>query len=239
MTPGGFDDGERSVVLDPSVAAALLGAIAGLEAIDQAASPLVTLTDDPTAPGAYGGFAFDDAGEPAAPRTLVDAGRPVPGPARARRPGHTGLLQPSTSHLALAPGPGTAPLSALYAGGFVLEGGLGAIVVPGPGGGAASRAPGPSGSPVPSGSGPGPGPGPFIRLACARARELHAGSMTGRVYADVELVAPLHALLAAIDAIAHEPLSFRARGDDPSAPRWRSISTPALRTRGIVRRIRT
>ncbi|HEX4419308.1 MAG TPA: hypothetical protein VH165_15455, partial [Kofleriaceae bacterium] len=134
MTPGGFDDGERTVVLDPSVVAVILDAavrgrltaaaptglasarepsvpgpaipatVAGLgppvlasasalgspspaptSAPRNSPSPaptggprdpsilglglglgsaLITLVDDPTATGAYGGFAFDDEGEP-------------------------------------------------------------------------------------------------------------------------------------------------------------------------------
>ncbi|HEX3480236.1 MAG TPA: metallopeptidase TldD-related protein, partial [Kofleriaceae bacterium] len=129
FTPGGLDDGERPVVLDPSVVAVLLDAAArGLLTADAArrpevarrladpaplASPLVTVIDDPTTPGAYGGFAFDDEGEPAAPLTLLDAGRiaaqlsdrAAGAPGRGRRPGHLGRVTPSPSHLRLVPGP--------------------------------------------------------------------------------------------------------------------------------------
>jgi len=229
MTPGALDDGERSVVLDPSVAATVLDtAVRGLLTSAAArrpevarrlaaaplASPLITLTDDPTIPGAYGGFAFDDEGEPAAPRTLLDAGRVAAqlsdraggGAGRGRRAGHTARLEPASSHLHLMPG--TADTEQLYGDGFVLEGGLGATYDP-----ASDR----------------------IRVACARARELRAGNTTGRVYPDIELVGSLTTLLAAIDAIARVPATFALPDPSDREPRWRSISTPALRTRGLVR----
>ena len=232
MTPGSFDDGERAVVLDPSVVAIILDAVvaglctaaaarrpeAGLLTAAAArtplASPLVTLIDDPTIPAAYGGFAFDDEGEPAAPITLLDAGRVAArladraagGAGRGRRPGHLARVEPSASHLQLVPG--TLETRQLYGDGFVLEGGLGATLDPG-----TDR----------------------IRVACARARELRAGNTTGRVYADVELVGSLTALLSAVDAVARVPASFALRGAADRDPRWRSISTPAVRTRGLVR----
>jgi len=244
MTPGGLDDGERTVVLDPSVVAVLLDAavrglftsaaarrpeVARRAALDtHLASPLVTLIDDPTTAGAFGGFAFDDEGEPAAPLTLVDAGRIAArltdhaggGAGRGRRPGHLARVEPSPSHLQLVPGTGLP--TALYGDGLVLEGGLGATLDP-----ATDR----------------------IRVACARARELKLGSATGRVYADIELVGSLTALLSAVDGIAQPTSSFALRSDpgpgpdpgpDPARaparePTWRSISAPALRTRGVVR----
>jgi predicted Zn-dependent protease len=230
MTPGSLDDGERAVVLDPSVVAVLLDAavrglltsaatrrpeVAQRAALDaRLASPLVTLVDDPTAAGAYGRFAFDDEGEPAAPITLVEAGRIAAhltdhaggGAGRGRRPGHLARVEPSPSHLQLVPG--TVLPGALYGDGLALEGGLGATLDP-----ASDR----------------------IRVACARARELKAGSPTGRVYADIELVGSLTAVLSAIDGVAQPASSFAVRADSDREPTWRSISTPALRTRGVVR----
>jgi predicted Zn-dependent protease len=262
LTPGRFDDGERSVVLDPSVAAIVLDAAArGLFTADAArrpevarrlagsssagaipdagrggptapadasrrptggdagarpfASPLLTLIDDPTVAGAHGGFAFDDEGEPAAPLTLLDAGRiaarlatradGASSAGRGRRPGHLGPLTAAPSHLRLVPG--TSDLRQLYGDGFILEGGLDAVLDPA---------------------------GDRIRVACARARELVAGKTTGRLYADVELVASLPALLSAVDAVASSPSTFA-----PPGPLWRSISTPALRTRAFVRAVRS
>ena len=244
MTPGSFDDGERTVVLDPSVVAILVdtaasallttaaarrpeaaarvgptatGSVAAGSA-DSAgatlASPLVTLVDDPTAPHAYGGFAFDDEGELAAPIILLDAGRVAGrlsdrasgGAGRGRRPGHLARVEPASSHLQLVPG--TASTKELYGDGFALEGGLGVTYDP-----ATDR----------------------VRIACARARELRAGNTTGRAYADVELVGSLTALLSAVDAIARDPATFALHPSADRDPRWRSISTPALRTRGLVR----
>ena len=270
MTPGSFADGERTVVLDPSVVAILLDTAASSllttaaarrpEAAERAAgpataapaasgpaafgsaaarpaasgtaasgaaasgpaaaagaalaSPLITLIDDPTAPHAYGGFAFDDEGELAAPITLLDAGRVAArlsdhaagGAGRGRRPGHLARVEPTSSHLQLVPG--TLETKQLYGDGFVLEGGRSATYDPG-----TDR----------------------VRIACARARELRAGNTTGRIYADVELVGSLTALLSAVDAIARDPATFALHPSADRDPRWRSISTPALRTRGLVR----
>jgi predicted Zn-dependent protease len=237
LTPGGLDDGERPVVLDPSVVAVVLDATArGLLTADAArrpevtrrlaaaplASSLVTVIDDPTAPGAYGGFAFDDEGEPAAPLTLLDAGRVVArlsdraagAPGRGRRPGHTGRVAPSPSHLRLVPSPGTdaVDLRQLHSDGLILEGGVGARLDL---------------------------DGDRIRVACTRARELRAGSTTGRLYADVELVGSLSAVLSAIDAVDATPASFTPRDLAAPDPTWRSISAPAVRTRGLVRASRS
>ncbi|HEU4735303.1 MAG TPA: metallopeptidase TldD-related protein [Kofleriaceae bacterium] len=230
MTPGSLDDGERTVVLEPSVAAALLDAavrsllttdaVRRPEAARRAtldtrfASPLVTLIDDPTTAGAYGRFQFDDEGEPASPLTLVDAGRLAArladhaggGAGRGRRPGHLARVEPSSSHLQLVPG--TASPATLRGDGLALEGGLAATVDP-----QLDR----------------------VRVTCARARELRSGSATGRVYADVELVGSLAALLTSIDAVASAPTTFALRDDPDRDPTWRSISTPAIRTRGTVR----
>lgn len=226
LTPGELDDGERSVVLDPSVVAILLDAASGLFTATatstvtprrpELASPLVTLVDDPTTPAAYGAFAFDDEGEPATPVTLIDAGRIAArlsdraggAPGRGRRADHLGPVEPAPSHLHLVPG--TADPHDLQGDGFLLEGGLGASFDP-----ASDR----------------------IRITCARARELKAGNTTGRLYADVELAGTLTALLTAVDAVAANPAPFvpRPAGPTSRAPTWRSISAPALRTRGLVR----
>jgi predicted Zn-dependent protease len=224
MTPGTLDDGERTVVLDPSVVAIVLDTLARgrLTAAPGAprgpeprlASAAITVIDDPTAPASYGGFAFDDEGEPAAALTLVDAGRitgrladrATGGTGRGRRPGHLARLSPASSHLQLVPG--AADPSQLYTDGLVLEAGLAASFDPG-----SDR----------------------IRIACGRARELRAGNATGRVYADVELVGSLTALLTAADAVATTPASFAIPSAADRDPTWRSISTPALRTRGLVR----
>ncbi len=130
MTPGMFVDGVRAVALEPTVAALvvdtatralLTGAAARLPEVAHrlvagatVASPVLTLIDDPTAAGAYGGFAFDDDGVAAAPIVLLDHGKVAgrlddamtapPGSrgGRTRRPGHVGRGEPWPSHLALA-----------------------------------------------------------------------------------------------------------------------------------------
>jgi len=250
-TPGGLADDERTVVLDPSVAAVVLdAAVRGLFTATAArrpevarrfasstgapgtapanartanpeppfASPLLTLIDDPTAANAYGGFTFDDEGELASPVTLIETGRLVDRltdraagrPGRGRRPGHLGSLVAAPSHLRLVPS--TTPARLLYSDGFLLEGGLGASASPG---------------------------GDRIRVLCARARELKSGKPTGRIYADVEIVAALPALLAAIDAIADTPISFAPQSSSTHDPLWTSISTPALRTRALLRTARS
>jgi predicted Zn-dependent protease len=232
MTPGDFPTGEHAVVLDGHATAVLLDAVAralltarGRDDGELGAaltSPLLTVIDDPGVAGAYGGFAFDDEGEPAAPITLLDRGRVVArladhasgGAGRGRRPGHLALVEPAPSHLQLAPG--TVEPRALYGDGFLLERGVEVACDP-----ARDR----------------------LRLACARARELKAGNPTGRVYADVELVGSLRGVLAAVDGVANAPASFAppTAGDPPHRPAfegeplWRSIAAPAVRTRGLVR----
>jgi TldD protein len=235
MTPGSFDDGPRPVALAPSVVAALIDAATGLLATSASRRPEVarrlalgagvasaqlSLVDDPTEPGAYGGFEFDDEGVPAAPIALVDHGRVVgrladaagvaaqlaPVAGRGRRPGHLGPVAPAPSHLRLAPG--ALDRDALLDDGLALEGGLRAVVDP-----ASDR---------------------FV-VAASRAREVKAGRTTGRVFADVELVGELGVLLASIDGVARASESFGVRDEVDGRPRWRSIEAPWLRARGTVR----
>jgi hypothetical protein len=133
MTPGTFDDGERALVLDPHVTAVIVDtAVRGLMTNTAArrpevarrfvtgaeiASPLVTLTDDPTVHGAYGGFTFDDAGRTAAPLALVQDGK------------GTGRLAREPSHVVVAPG--TSGLAQLQSDGWLLEGRVTAAYDPG------------------------------------------------------------------------------------------------------------
>lgn len=237
MTPGAFDAGERTVVLAPGVTAALLDAAvrgwfttatAGLAEVARRVgldaplvAPSLTLVDDPTVAGAYGGFAFDDEGEVARAITLLDGGRvagrladragvrarlaPVAG--RARRAGHVGALIPQPSHLRLVPGGDE--LAQLFAeDGWILEGATGARFDPRSG---------------------------RVILGAARARELQRGSPTGRVFADVELVGDLQALLASVTGVGSEHATTVVRDDEAGEPRWRSIDAPWLRLRGLVR----
>lgn len=230
MTPGTFEDKERTVILEPSVTATLIDA--GTRALLTSAAalrtevkrrhvigatvagPLVTLVDDPTVGGAYGGFVFDDEGEVAAPITLVDGGRLAGvladraggGRGRGRRPGHVGAVEPSPSHLRLVPG--KLPHGALNDDGFILEGGGTAIVDP-----STTR----------------------VVIGAARAREIRGGKETGRVYADVELVGDLAVLLAAVSGVSSDSAVIAYRDERDGEPRWRSIDAPWLRTTGLVR----
>jgi predicted Zn-dependent protease len=230
MTPGTFEDRERAVVLDPTVTASLVDAGArallttaaarrpevrrALVAGAQVGSPLVTIVDDPTAHAAYGGFVFDDEGDPATPLTVVAAGRfttmlserAAGGHGRGRRPGHIGLLEPSPSHLRVTPG--TTPHAALQDDGLLLEDARTAIVDP-----ATSR----------------------VIIGVARARELRGGQQTGRVFGDVELVGDLATLLGAVSGVSSDTSVISYRDDRDGEPRWRSVDAPWLRTTGTVR----
>ena len=255
MTPGRFEDGAHAVVLDPSVVAILVDTVTRALLTDGAASPLLptgpasatetprfptsaasgsgpasplllrgalasslfTVIDDPTAAGAYGSFAFDDEGAPATPLTLIDAGHVTARLAsgRARRPGHLGRVSPASTHLVVSPG--NVATSELYGDGFLLEAGLDASLDPATG---------------------------RLRIACSRARELKAGSATGRIYPDIELVGSITELLMAIDAVARDPVSFALPApqslvdpatSDTAASRWASIDAPALRSHAFVR----
>jgi predicted Zn-dependent protease len=234
MTPGVFTDGVRAVALEPSVAALMIdtatralltGAAARLPEVGHrlvagatVGAPVLTLTDDPTAAGAYGGFAFDDDGVAAAPIVLLDRGKlagrlddamtAASGSAggRSRRPGHVGRSEPWPSHLALAPG--DVPLDGLLGDGFRLAGGLAAVFDP-----SSDR----------------------IVVSVARAYEVKDGHRTGRVYADVELVGDLAELLAQVSAVASDRDTFPLRDEVDGLPRWRSIDTPGVITRALVR----
>jgi predicted Zn-dependent protease len=242
MTPGAFEDGDRVVLLDPAVAASLVDAAARAlwtsaaarrPEVRRRAAPggaggpggpgalpaFLTITDDPTAPGAYGGFQFDDEGVPAAPVILVDSGRPAgvladrAGAAaaggaggRGLRPGHVGPVEPAPSHLQLAAGP--FDHAELRDEGLILEGALGATVDPGTG---------------------------RVVVGSARARALKGGEPTGRVYADVELTGELSTLLGAVSGLGKDVLAVPYRDERSGEPCWRSVLAPHVRTRGLVR----
>jgi predicted Zn-dependent protease len=229
VTPQAFPDGKHLVLLDPSVTASLLDA--GTRALltssaatrrpevkrgvvvgSVVAAPAITLIDDPLVRGAYGGFEYDDGGEPAARVTLIDKGRLAGtlGRGRSRRPGHMGPIEPSPSHLRLVPG--DKPHTSWADDGFLLEDGGGAIVDP------ASRR---------------------VVITAARAREIKAGRPTGRVFADVELVGDLGTLLGAVTDVSANTASFATRDERDGEPRWRSVEAPWLRVplenAGVVR----
>ena len=221
-TPSPFEPGEFALVLEPSVTAAVIDAavpalltasaarrpeVARRLAVGASvASPLVTLVDDPTIAGAYGGFHFDDLGAPAAAIPLVDAGRVVGRIGPRLRPGHIGPADAAPSHLRLAPG--DVDHEALRGEGYLLEGGLGAMVDP-----SSDR----------------------VVISIARARQLHDGQTTGRTYADLELVGELGPLLASVSGVSKQTASFGLRDERDGLPRWRSIEAPWLRATGRLR----
>jgi predicted Zn-dependent protease len=222
MTPRAFEDREYAFALDAAVTASVVdAAVAALLTSSAARRPevahrfaigastaaqLLTLSDDPAAPQAYGGFAFDDAGEPPAPVTLIDRGQIVGRVDRVLRPGHVGRRVVGASHVRMAAG--TTELDQLLDDGFVLEGPLGTTIDPG-----SDR----------------------IVIACARARERAGGKRTGRMFADIELVGELSKLLASITAVSKQTQAFGMRDEIDGQPRWRSIEVPAVRGHGSLR----
>jgi hypothetical protein len=222
MTPGAFEDRIRPVVLDPSVAASLVDA--GTRALLTAAamrrpevakraalgatvgSVQLNVADDPTVKGAYGGFQFDDEGKPATRIALIEGGRAVALLDRGRRPGHVGHLEQGPSHLVVAPG--TTPVEALAEDGLILENATGTVVDPSTG---------------------------RVVIGAARARELRKGRQTGRVFADVELVGDLRALMQGVTAMSADVRTTSFREDELGEPRWRSVQAPHFRAEGFVR----
>ena len=221
-TPTAFKEDEYAVVLAPEVVAriadiathALLTTTAGrrpdvarrLAIGKQIAAPVLTIIDDPTVEGAYGGFHFDDDGEPAAPIALIDQGHLAARLPERRRPGHVGELEAAASHLRILPG--TAQARDLLDAGYSLDGPMRVVIDPG-----SDR----------------------VVIAVARARELHGGERTGRVFADIELVGELAPLLAQVFAVSKETVQVAMREEVDGLPRWRSIEAPSLRTRGRLR----
>ncbi len=222
MTPGTFADGEYNVVLEPEVTAMIVDAsvrslltasaqkrpeVARRGVSGAAVAPAgLTLVDDPATLGAYGAFTFDDDGEVASPTTLLSGGRIAGRLTRGRRPGHVGMLERSPSHLRLDAG--TAATSDLKDDGWLLEGKLDAVFDS-----SSDR----------------------IVLGIARARELKNGSLTGRVFADLELVGELAPLLANISGVGADTATVTTRDERSGEPLWSSISAPWVRTRGVVR----
>ena len=179
---------------------------AAVHALPATAAPALSLVDDPAAPNAYGGYQFDDRGEAARAITLIDRGQTVSRELRRRRPGHIGLLTAQPSHLRVAPG--TATRSNLLDKGYQLEGASGASVDP-----ASGR----------------------LIVAAARARELAGGRPTGRMFADVELVGDIGAVFTAMTGATTDIRTIGMREEVDGQPTWRSVETPWLRTRALIR----
>ncbi|HEY5944187.1 MAG TPA: metallopeptidase TldD-related protein, partial [Kofleriaceae bacterium] len=220
MTPSAFEDRQYAFALDPAVAASVIDAAVQALFTSSAArrpevatrlgigakalSPIITLVDDPSVAGAYGGFQFDDAGEPGKPVTLIDRGQVAARLDRARRPGHVGLVQPIASHLRVAAG--TTEQDQLLEDGFTLEGPLGAVVDP-----TSDR----------------------IVISVARARERVAGKRSGRMFAEIELVGELSKLMGSVTAVSKQTKTIGLRDEHDGQPRWRSIESPWLRGTGV------
>ncbi len=232
LTPGDVPVSATTVLLDPSVTAALVGAgvgeiltteawsrpdLAARSRLGQAvAAPMISIVDDPSA-GGFAGYVRDDEGAPAAPTTLIDGGRLTAVLADARGAARTGL--PRTGHgrrrlddgaAAARPSDlvlrgGTAhddELLAAVGDGLVLEAGDGAYVDPRTW---------------------------QVVVRAARARRVVGGKLSGHVWGDVELRGTLPALLGATTALGI---------DGPTATRLdaapASVTAPALVTRGEV-----
>jgi len=206
FTPTAPPTGERPVLLDPRVVAAVLdrGLATLLAGGGPAPAAALTVIDDPTRPG-YGTYAYDDDGAPAAATRLIEGGAVVGrlGTGNARRSGRLWRLTRAPSNLVVTPGETAA--AALEAGvddGVVIAGvrgvdldDTGAIVV-----------------------------------RAARARELIDGRRTGRAWDDVELRADVRALCAAITGVSAEHAAVAITGDGPP----RSVVAPWLLTRATV-----
>jgi predicted Zn-dependent protease len=221
-TPTSLDEGEYSLVLEPEVVAMIADAATRAlltttalrrpEVNKRLASgaaigaQVLTLVDDPTVAGAYGGFHFDDDGEPAVAVTLIDHGHVVGQLPERRRPGHLGALEAAASHLTMKAGTGAA--DKLLDDGFALEGAVRTVVD------AASDR---------------------LVVEVARAKELRGGHATGRVFADVELVGEVATVLASIVSVSAETTQVAFREEVDGLPRWRSMEAPWLRMRGRLR----
>lgn len=223
MTPTTFPDGEHAVLLEPGVAAALIDAAARamlttsvarrpeVAARLAKAPPLgavITLVDDPKARLAYGGYEFDDAGVIAQPITLIDKGKIAGtiGEGRSRRAGHVGSLEPQPSHLRLTAG-GESQVG-LLDNGFALEGVIDVKVDP-----TSDR----------------------LVVSVARARERVNKLETGRMFADIELVGSLAQVLGSVDGVSSEVQSIGFRDERTDRPRWRSVESPWIRTKALLR----
>lgn len=223
LTPGQFPQatGATAVILEPALVAQIADVVVRELLSDPAsrrpevlkrtngvlASSSITLVDDPTEVGTYGSLPISDAGEPTAIVTLIDQGQPSPQTlVRERRAGHIGELHVAPTHLRIASGTLTQP--ALLEDGWWLEGRVSVAYD------AASDR---------------------VVLAVARARELKGGSTTGRVFSDVELAGSLTELLKAVDAVTADTETTILREEVADEPRWRSITAPWWRTKGVVR----
>jgi predicted Zn-dependent protease len=225
MTPRAFDEAERNFVLGPSVTASVIDAAvralltrdaqriaevaAGFAPGAVLGTPTLSVIDDPTVRDTYGSYAFDDRGERATARPLIDHGSIAGRIEHERRPGHVGLAETLPSNLRVLPG--NADADNMLDEGVLLEEPVDTLVDP-----ASGR----------------------IVIQIARAREWQGGRRTGRMFADVEVIGDTRTLLASIADASRQTRAIGIRDELDGQPRWRSIDAPWLRGRGIVRQRR-
>jgi predicted Zn-dependent protease len=220
MTPGAAPDGDVAVVLDPSVTAAVIeAAVADVMTADGwrrpdlaaraawTASPMLTVADDPGV-ACYGGYVFADDGRDAARQVLIDRGAPQAPLAAARRPGYVGVARAAAGHVVVDPGERTRDdlFAAARTGLLVEDAGVARV------------------DPVRW----------DVVVPVGRARRIDGGRRTGHVYADLEVRAPVPALLGAIAGVSHDVQAFARRAVVDGEPLWRSTSAPAVLTRAHV-----
>jgi hypothetical protein len=74
-----------------------------------------------------------------------------------------------------------------------------------------------------------------VVVSASRARERANKLDSGRVFADVELVGSLAQLLQSISGLSKDMRSIGFREEVHSQPRWRSVETPWVRVKALVR----
>ena len=205
--------GTRDVVVDPTITALIahecLGSIfAGdrwqrppVGAQRQLGSELITLVDDPSMVGGFGSYFFDDEGQTATRTVLVESGqlrgtisdlasatamgKGSSGNGRRRSPLHG--VAPRLSNIAFATGATPrAELMASVDSGLLVEGALAARADP-----RTHR----------------------FAVRASRAREIHAGKLTGALYDTIDLHGDVYELLAAVRAVSAESGRYPARDD--------------------------
>ncbi len=184
------------------------------------AADTVTVIDDPAAAGGYGSYFFDDEGTDARAVTLIEAGiarEPLLGQAsaralkrasngHARRPSPLEPAATAASNLRVSAGKlPVADLIASVSRGLLVEGGLAAHCDPG-----------------------------TLRFAlrASRAREIVAGRLTGRLYAEVDVIGDLPSLLGAVRGASAMSSSIASDHGLPSSATAPAIATTARVARG-------
>lgn len=227
VTPGDGPSGDTAVVIDPSVVAAILdrGVVGRLTSSaarrgepaaigDWQLGAAIEVVDDAAA-ASYGGYVFDDAGQPATAVALIRGGRRAAllggteaAPAQQRRPGHVGRVRAAAAHLVIAPGDRdvAALIGGIDKGYLVEEAGVAQLD--------AARW--------------------EVAVPVARARRIERGQRTGHLYADLELRGPVPVLLGGVTAASREVAEVAWRDEEAELPLWRSARAPWFATRGAL-----